>query len=151
MAKLQGQGATSIPNFDSNLIYEVLGSRVPTFLVEAIVELFASLILLLWRSGVQLLVFIAALQKIDPVSMKPRKLMADPPGSAFENYNPDDTPCHSQCCLYHCEFSQFLDNEIITLIYNNMFDARRGYGFASAMAWMYSFIISSFYCSPIYC
>ena len=33
-------------------------------------------------------------------------------------------------------------NDIITLIMNNVFTASRGYGFASAMAWMYTIIIS---------
>ncbi|MBN2220906.1 MAG: sugar ABC transporter permease, partial [Vallitaleaceae bacterium] len=32
------------------------------------------------------------------------------------------------------------DNAVIELIYTNMFSATRGYGFASAMAWMYGII-----------
>lgn len=33
-------------------------------------------------------------------------------------------------------------NDVITLIMENVFNASRGYGFATAMAWMYTIIIS---------
>ena len=33
-------------------------------------------------------------------------------------------------------------NDVITLIMDNVFNASRGYGFATAMAWMYTIIIS---------
>ena len=65
MMQLADQGATSISAMNVSGITEVLESFLPLFLVEPIVNVFNNMILILWYSGVQILIFLAALQKVD--------------------------------------------------------------------------------------
>lgn len=148
MAQLTSQGATSIPSMNQELISNMLNSFLPTFIASPIIDLFAQLIVILWYSGVQILIFIAALQKVDPRLYEAAKIDG---GSAWECFWKITLPIIKPITLLNAIYtvvtlSNSDDNAIIQLIYNNMFDARRGYGFASAMAWMYSVVVLFLLC-----
>lgn len=137
------QGATSIPMMDQDIIMGVLNSFFPTMLAELISDLFNQIIVILWYTGVQILLFLASLQKIDPNLYEAAKIDG---GSSWECFWKITLPTIKPIILINLVYTLVSlansgQNPIIELIYSNMFNATRGYGFASAMAWMYALII----------
>jgi oligogalacturonide transport system permease protein len=142
MNELMAQGATSVPMMNQTLINNLLGQFLPMWLATPIVSLFQEIIMILWYSGVQILMFLAALQKVDRSLFEAAKMDG---GSAWECFWKITLPMLKPMILLNAIYTIVAlanagDNQVISLIYTNMFSATRGYGFASAMAWMYSII-----------
>ncbi len=143
MNQLIQEGATSIPIIDMNTLNSIINSALPTWLATPFMGLFSEIIVVLWYSGVQILIFIAALQKIDHSLYEAAKIDG---ASQWESFWKITLPTLRPMILLNAVYTLIVlsnsgQNSIITLIYNNMFSATRGYGFASAMAWMYAVII----------
>jgi len=143
MIQLADQGATSIPAMNVSGITRVLDSYLPLFLVEPIANLFNNMILILWYSGVQILIFLAALQKIDNSLYEAAKIDG---GSAWECFWKITLPTIKPMILLNTIYTVIYvssneQNVIINSIYTDMFAGNRGYGFASAKAWMYSVVV----------
>lgn len=143
MAQLADQGAASIPAMNVTAITSILGDLLPNFLVEPIVGLFNNMIMVLWYSGVQILIFLAAIQKIDSTLYEAAKIDG---GSGWECFWKITLPTIKPMILLNAVYTViFLSNNeqnvIITSIYNDMFAINRGYGFASAKAWVYSLVV----------
>lgn len=143
MNQLISQGATSIPMINQGAINQILNTFLPIWLVNPISDLFSQIIVVLWYSGVQILIFIAGLQKIDRSLYEAAKIDG---GSAWECFWKITLPILKPMILLNAIYTLVTlansgQNNIINLIYNNMFSATRGYGFASAMAWMYAIVV----------
>ena len=65
MNQLITEGATSIPLVNIGALSTVISNVLPNWLAVPFISLFSEIIVILWYSGVQLLIFTAALQKID--------------------------------------------------------------------------------------
>ena len=144
MNMLIEQGAATIPMINESVILGILTQVFPIWFAQVISDLFSQLIIILWYSGVQILIFIAVLQKIDPALYEAAKIDG---GSAWECFWKITLPTIKPIILINCVYTLVTlanssQNPIIDLIYANMFSATRGYGFASAMAWMYAVIIA---------
>ncbi|SDZ48184.1 ABC-type sugar transport system, permease component [Evansella caseinilytica] len=142
--QLISQGATTVPMVNQDVILSILTQFFPMWFAQVIGELFNQIIIILWYSGVQILIFLAVLQKIDPYLYEAAKIDG---GSGWECFWKITLPTIKPIILINLIYTLvFLanssQNPIIHLIYTNMFAATRGYGFASAMAWMYALIIS---------
>lgn len=143
MAQLADQGAASIPSMNVATISSILSDFLPYMIVEPIVNLFNNMIMVLWYSGVQILIFLAAIQKIDNTLYEAAKIDG---GSAWECFWKITLPTIKPMILLNAVYTViFLSNNeqnvIITQIYNDMFAINRGYGYASAKAWMYAVIV----------
>ncbi|MCZ0702151.1 ABC-type sugar transport system permease subunit [Natronobacillus azotifigens] len=141
--QLLEQGATSIPMVNQDVIVGILTSIFPMWIATTISDLFSQIITILWYSGVQILIFLAVLQKINPSLYEAAKIDG---GSNWECFWKITLPTIKPIILINMVYTLVAlansgQNPIINLIYVNMFNATRGYGFASAMAWMYSVII----------
>ena len=144
MAELLNNDATSIPLINSFQIYLFLQPFLPTWLITPIVGLFDEIILILWFSGIQILIFLAALQKISPSLYEAAKIDG---GSSWECFWKITLPTIKPVILVNLVYTLITlandsNNLVIELIMLNVFDGRRGYGFATAMAWMYTIIIA---------
>jgi len=144
MDKLISQGATTVPIMNTAVITNILSKSLPQWLSNPIVTLFEQVIIILWYSGVQILIFLAALQKVDNSLYEAAKIDG---GSAWECFWKITLPTIKPMIFLNAIYTLVTlansdQNNIITLIYNDMFSAIRGYGFASAMAWMYAIILS---------
>lgn len=142
--QLISQGAATIPLVDQATIMGLLSQFLPDWIAQVVSDLFTQIIIILWNSGVQILLFLAVLQKIDPNLYEAAKIDG---GSAWECFWKITLPTIKPIILVNLIYTLVAlansgQNPIINLIYANMFSATRGYGFASAMAWMYSIIIS---------
>jgi ABC-type sugar transport system permease subunit len=142
MAELVGQGVATVPIVNVNAISEAI-AFLPEVVVETIAELFQSLILILWNSGVQILIFLSGLQKVSPALYEAAKIDG---GSGWECFWKITVPTIKPMIFLNAIYTVIWlstsgQNEMITLIYNNMFASARGYGYASAQAWLYSIAV----------
>lgn len=145
MSQLMSQGAGSIPAMNTSAIQSLIGF-LPGFLVDAIMGLFENIVMYLWYSGVQILIFLAAVQKIDTSLYEAAKMDG---GSTWECFWKITLPTIKPMTLLNVVYtivylSNNEQNSIIETIRNAMFGTTgsKGYGYASAMAWLYAVIVT---------
>lgn len=141
--ELQGQGATTVSTSDQVIVTSVISSFLPEWLVEPISGLFAQLILILWYSGIQIIMFLAILQKIDLNMIEAAKIDG---ATGWEIFWKITLPAIRSIILLNAVYTLVYlanssNNGVINLISNAMLKATRGYGYASSMAWMHSIIV----------
>jgi len=97
----------------------------------------------LWFSGVQVLVFLAGLQKEDRSLYEAARIDGASAWEAFWNVTlPELKPLVLVNVIYTIVFlSTFALNEVIVTIRNNMFSTFTGFGYAAAVAWLYFLLI----------
>lgn len=144
MNLLAGQGAANIPALNSLGILDTLSKYLYPWMAEAIAELFGSMIMILWYSGVQILIFLSALQKIDSSLYEAAKIDG---GSGWECFWKITMPTIKPMIVLNAVYTVIFrsnneQNDIINYIQTAMFQANKGYGYASAMAWAYSVVVT---------
>lgn len=144
MNQLVSQDAASIPAMNVTMITQLLDEYLPGMIAEAVASVFSNMIMILWYSGVQILIFLAAIQKIDTSLYEAAKIDG---GSGWECFWKITLPTIKPMILLNAVYTVILlsnneQNSIITLIYDTMFSVNGGYGYASAMAWMYAVIVT---------
>lgn len=142
--ELAAQGATTVPAMQQQDIAVIVAKLMPEWLAEPVTALFSQMILLLWFSGVQQLIFLAVLQKSDLNTLEAARIDG---ATGWEIFWKITLPSLRQAILLNTIYTLVLlsnsdTNDIIRLISNNMLDPKRGYGFASAMAWIYTIIVA---------
>lgn len=145
MQQLADQEAASIPMMNVTMIEQLLDEYLPHVLAVSITSVFSNMITLLWYSGVQILIFLAALQKIDTSLYEAAKMDG---GSKWECFWKITLPTVKPMILLNVVYTVIFmsnneQNTLIVLIYDTMLSATGGYGYASAMAWLYSVIESA--------
>lgn len=145
MSQLMSQGAGSIPAMNTSAIQSLIGF-LPGFIVDAIMGLFENIVMYLWYSGVQILIFLAAVQKIDNSLYEAAKMDG---GSTWECFWKITLPTIKPMTLLNVVYtiiylSNNEQNSIIETIKDAMFGTTgsKGYGYASAMAWLYAVIVT---------
>ena len=125
--------------------FDVLSKTVPAFLVTALRFLTSEFIMILWFSGIQILVFMTALQKIDKGVYEAANIDG---ASKWERFWKVTLPAINPTIVINVVFtvvmqSIFALNPIITKIQDDMKGSGdgKGYGYASAMAWIYFIIL----------
>ncbi|MGN0505044.1 MAG: carbohydrate ABC transporter permease [Lachnospiraceae bacterium] len=145
MGMLSEQGAATISTIDTQAITNAISAFLPKGVATAVSELFENMITILWYSGVQILIFLSALQKIDRSMYEAAEIDG---GSGWECFwkitLPNVKPMILLNVIYTVVFiSGNEQNAIINLIQRSMFSGikEKGYGYASAMAWLYSLVV----------
>ena len=145
MGMLTDQGAATISSIDTQAIANAIESFLPHGIADPISELFENMITVLWYSGVQILIFLSGLQKIDRSMYEAAKIDG---GSGWECFWKITLPTIKPMILLNCVYTVVFisgneQNKIITLIQDAMFSGtkEKGYGYASAMAWIYSLVV----------
>ncbi|WP_199924967.1 carbohydrate ABC transporter permease [Paenibacillus sp. IHBB 10380] len=142
--ELLSQGATSIPNIEQYGMFTMIENTLSPFIAEPIMYLFTQIIMVLWFSGVQILIFLAGLQKVDQSLYEAARIDGASPWESFWKVTlPMLMPLVIVNVIYSIVYvSTFALNEIIILIKNNMFSTITGFGYATAVAWIYFIIIT---------
>ncbi len=145
LTMLNEEGAGSITALDTESIGNAIKSFLPSMLATPIADLFENMVTILWYSGVQILIFLSSLQKIDPAMYEAAKIDG---GSGWECFWKITLPTIKPMILLNLVYTiVFISNNdtnpIIGLIKNAMFSGtkEKGYGYASAMAWLYSVVV----------
>lgn len=144
MNMLTAQGAATIPAMNVQGIATALNGFLPGYVASAISDVFSNMIIVLWYSGVQILIFLSALQKIDSSLYEAAKIDG---GSAWECFWKITLPTIKPMILLNAVYTVIFvsnneHNAIINIIQSAMFAGNKGYGYASAMAWMYSVVVT---------
>lgn len=144
MNMLTAQGAASVPMMSDGSLLNLL-SGLPQFLLEPITELFNSLILILWNSGIQILIFLSGLQKVSTTMYEAAKIDG---ASGWETFWKITLPTVKPIILLNAIYTVVSlatggTNEIIELIYAATYTTpwTKGYSYGMAFSWIYTAII----------
>lgn len=144
LTMLNQEGAGSITALDTQAITTAIKGFLPEMVATPISSIFENMITILWYSGVQILIFLSSLQKIDPAQYEAAKIDG---GSGWECFWKITLPTIKPMILLNLVYTiVFISNNetnpIIELIKDSMFSGvpEKGYGYASAMAWLYSLV-----------
>lgn len=145
MGMLTSEGAVTLSSVDTLAIQGAIATFLPRYLAEPISDVFTNMIMILWFSGVQILIFLSGLQKLDESMYEAAKIDGGSDWQCFWKITlPNIKPLILLNCIYSIVYiSANEQNVIILLIQRAMFSGtkERGYGYASAMAWVYSIVV----------
>ena len=126
----------------ATMIESVLGPTI----AEPITNLFKEIIMIFWFSGVQILIMLAGIQKMDKQVYEAAHVDG---AGGWEIFWKITLPSLKSLIFVSTIYtivllSSFSNNEVIKQIKGNMFatDLTYGYGFASAMAWLYMLVMA---------
>jgi len=126
-------------------IISLINEFLPGALAAPISALFEEIIIIFWFSGVQIIIFLSALQKIDRSVYEAASIDGAGPWNSFWKITlPSLTGMIVINSVYTIvTLATFANNEVIGVISSAMTSPKegQGYGFASAMAWVYMIII----------
>jgi oligogalacturonide transport system permease protein len=137
--ELTAQGAASAPGIANvPAVIEFL-EELPRALRSPVEYLLTSFILILWFSGVQILIYLASLQKIDNSVYEAASIDG---ASSWETFWKIILPSLSTATVVNAVYtivtlSHFSENKVIQYIYNQTYNVQGGIGYASAMAFIY--------------
>lgn len=142
--KLVSQGASSLPGINNFINLEMLSENLPAFIADTLLFLISSFVMILWFSGIQILIFLAVLQKMDKNMYEAASIDG---ASAWESFWKLTLPALNPSIVVVVIFtvvmqSLFTLNPVITKIQDDMHKTGYGYGYASAMAWIYFVVLS---------
>jgi ABC-type sugar transport system permease subunit len=114
-------------------------AELPTYLSNPIEYLLTSFILILWFSGVQILIYLSSLQKIDPSIYEAAAIDG---ASAWESFWKITLPSLSTTTIVVAIYtiitlSHFSENKVIKYISGQTFAVGGGIGYSSAMSFLY--------------
>jgi ABC-type sugar transport system permease subunit len=137
----QGAGGGAI--FESYGFISIIENTLNPSLAAPIISVFSEIIIIFWFSGVQILIFLAGLQKVDRQIYEAAKVDGAGPWESFWKIT---LPSLSTLIFINIIYtivllSTFSENPVIVSIKSNMFNINTGYGMASAMAWIYFTIV----------
>jgi ABC-type sugar transport system permease subunit len=143
IAELLRQGAGSLPVLnESNFVAQLL-EAIPPFMRDPLDTLLSQIIFMLWFSGVQVVIYLAGLQKLDTSMYEAAQIDGANVWEMFWKITiPSLKPMMIISSVYTLvTLATFSTNPVISLIATSMFDPIRGYGYASALAWIYFVVI----------
>lgn len=142
LERLVNEGATTVPMIESYGVNGIVEAMLPPMLARPMSSLFSELILVLWYSGVPILIYMTGLQKIDG-SLYEAAMIDGANGwvSFWKITLPALRPMILINGVYIIVFLATTGlNEVIATINERMFSTAvgGGYGKATAMAWVYA-------------
>lgn len=143
MGELLDKGVITMPNIGQFGIVSIIGATFGSSIQEFIVNTFSQLIYMFWFSGVQLIVYLTILQKMDKSMYEAANIDG---ASVWESFWKITLPGLKPAILINLVYTFILlatfdNNGVIALIKSSMFDQKTGFGFASALAWIYFVVL----------
>jgi ABC-type sugar transport system permease subunit len=144
IAELLRQGAGTIPSISESGFLDILANLLPDFLNAPLQSLFSQIIFMLWFSGVQVVLYLAGLQKLDQSMYEAAQIDGANVWESFWKITlPSLKPMIVVSSIYTIvTLATFANNPIIVWISNVMFNPNFGYGYAAALAWIYFLVIA---------
>ena len=141
--ELTAQGATSVPGVASTAALTEFLAQLPGYLRNPVEYLLTSFILILWFSGVQILIYLSSLQKIDKSVYEAASIDG---ASAWESFWKITLPSLSTTTIINAAYtiitlSHFSENKVIKYIYGQTYAVQGGIGYSSAMSFLYFFVL----------
>jgi oligogalacturonide transport system permease protein len=145
LRKLLQQGAAQLPIFNQYDLFGQLRPFIPAEILEPLLQYADSLTLVMWDSGVQILIFLAGLQTISPQLYEAAKCDG---ATKWESFWKITFPMLMPMIFVNTLFSTVnsftkVDNEVMNHLLNVVFRAN-DYGYGSAIGWLYFIVIFIF-------
>ncbi|WP_246608450.1 carbohydrate ABC transporter permease [Paenibacillus agaridevorans] len=143
LTELFTQGAGELPFIDQYNVKPLVNEYVGPKLAEPIINILGKFVIILWYSGVQILIFIAGFQTISKSVYEAVRIDGATPWESFWKITlPGAVPFIGLNAIYTIvDLFTFPLNPVLAEVSNNMFKPDTGYGYASALAWIYFLII----------
>ncbi len=137
--ELTAQGATSVPGISNTGALAEFLATLPGYLRNPIEYLLTSFILILWFSGVQILIYISSLQKIDKSVYEAAAIDG---ASTWESFWKITLPSLSTTTVINAVYtvitlSHFSENKVGMYIYSQTYAVDGGIGYSSAMSFIF--------------
>jgi ABC-type sugar transport system permease subunit len=137
--ELTAQGAASAPGIATIPAVADFLAELPRALRSPVEYLLTSFILILWFSGVQILIYLSSLQKVDRSVYEAASIDG---ASGWDTFWKIILPSLSTATVVNAVYtvvilSHFSENRVIQYIYARTYDVQGGIGLASAMAFIY--------------
>ena len=150
ISELMAQGATTLPSIQDYDILTLILNNVGEIIADPIQALFDTILLVLWFAGIQILIMLAGLQRIDRSVYEAAMIDGAGPWESFWKVTlPSLLPLISVSVIYSVvAMSVFSLNEVIIYIRNVMLgesfttNITSGYGYSAAIAWIYFVVMS---------
>ncbi len=143
LTELFQQGAGNVPFLTQYGIDGYIKDNFSPSTAAMMTQLLGMMILILWSSGVQILIFIAGFQTIPKAIYEAVRIDGASPWASFWKITlPGIKPFIGLNLLYTMvDLFTFPFNPVMEQIRSNMFNVSTGYGYASALAWFYFLLI----------
>ena len=137
------QGVASFPGGQDVINIDALNTMLPNFMVEITTTFIDSFIMILWFTGIEILIFLVGLQKLDKSMYEAAKIDG---ASSWECFWKITLPALNPIIVINVIFavimqSMFDLNPIISKIRADMYAVEFGFGYAAAEAWIYFVIL----------
>ncbi|MFP4287374.1 MAG: carbohydrate ABC transporter permease [Candidatus Izemoplasmataceae bacterium] len=144
IAELMAQGATTLPTIEDYQFIDTIIDNIGAFLANPVQALFNEILLVLWFAGIQILILLAGLQKIDKGIYEAAMIDGASPWEGFWKITlPSIMPLITVSIIYTVvSMSVFSLNEVIVYIRNVMLGESTpalttGYGYSATLSWIY--------------
>lgn len=139
LSELFQQGAGDIPFIEQYNLEPLIQKYVGREFASTVMLVLGKAVLILWYSGVQILIFIAGFQTISPSIYEAVRIDGASPWDSFWKITlPASIPFISLNTLYTIvDLFTFPYNPVLEHIRTNMIKLETGYGYANALAWIY--------------
>lgn len=137
------QGVAAFPGGQDVINIDTLNTMLPNFMVEITTTFIDSFIMILWFTGIEILIFLVGLQKLDKSMYEAAKIDG---ASSWECFWKITLPALNPIIVINVIFaviiqSMFDLNPIISKIRADMYAVEFGFGYAAAEAWIYFVIL----------
>ncbi|MFD2615407.1 carbohydrate ABC transporter permease [Paenibacillus gansuensis] len=141
--ELFAQGAATIPVIEKYGIITMIQDNLSPGMASPIIGIINQFILILWYSGVQILIFLAGLQKVNTQVYEAAAMDGASPWVTFWKITLPEVKPFILVNLIYTVIDLFTNgfSDVIKLIQDNMFKVDTGFGYASALAWIYFAVI----------
>jgi len=137
------QGAGELPFMEQYNLDVILRQYFNESTAKILLGILGKAVIILWYSGVQILIFIAGFQTIPKTVYEAVRVDGASPWESFWKITfPGMLPFIGLNAVYTIvDLFTFPFNPVLDVVRNNMFSPTTGYGYASAMAWLYFAIV----------
>jgi len=141
--ELFAQGAATIPVIEKYGLIQTLEESLPPAWADPIIGIINQFVLILWYSGVQILIFLAGLQKVNSQVYEAAAMDGASPWVTFWKITLPEVKPFILVNLIYTVIDLFTNgfSDVIQLIQVHMFKVDTGFGYASALAWIYFAVI----------
>lgn len=143
LLELFNQGQGGLPFGNQYDVQKLLYDLFPTSIAGMLMGLIGKFVIILWFSGVQVIIFLAAFQTVPGTTYEAARIDGATPWESFWKITfPAVVPFIFLNIIYTLvEQSTNPFNPILSHINANMSDLKTGYGYASALGWIYFALI----------
>lgn len=137
------QGAGELPFIEQYNLTTLIKENFSRRFADMILGILSKAVIILWYSGVQILIFIAGFQTISKSVYEAIRVDGASPWESFWKITfPAMLPFVGLNAVFTIvDLFTFPFNPVLAIVQSNMFSPTTGYGYASAMAWLYFALI----------